>query len=50
MFDFALIIFILFFQVSVCILRVKAVKRTAVSAVPGRVFVALEIALFHIKG
>ena len=49
MFDLVLIIFILFFQVGVRRLRVKAVKRLAVSAVSGRVLVALEINLLHVK-
>jgi hypothetical protein len=49
MFDLVLIIFILFFQVGVRRLRVKAVKRLAVSAVSGRVLVALQFNLLHVK-
>jgi hypothetical protein len=49
MFDLVLIIFILFFQVGVRRLRVKAVKRLAVSAVSGRVPVTLQINLLHVK-
>ena len=48
-FDLVLIIFILFFQVGVRRLRVKAVKRLAVSAVSGRVPVALQLNLLHVK-
>jgi hypothetical protein len=48
MVDLVLIIFI-FFQVGVRRQRVKAVKRLAVSAVSGRVPVALQLNLLHVK-
>jgi hypothetical protein len=47
LFDLVLIIFIS--QVGFCRLRVKEVKRLAVSAVSGRVLAALELTLLHVK-
>jgi hypothetical protein len=49
MFDLVLIIFILFFQVGVRRLRVKAAERLAVSAVSGRVLVALQFDLLCVN-
>ena len=49
MFDLVFSIFILFFQVGVRRLRVRAVKRLAVSAVSGRVLVALRLTVLHVK-